>query len=64
MKREKILKIMSLRNSLLDADVSIFIVTKDHQTYEITFNTTYFNNKIWDEEWQINAEDVEYFEMA
>lgn len=64
MKREKILKIMSHKNSLLDADVSIFIVTKDYHTYEVTFNTTLFNNKIWDEEWGINAEDVEHFILA
>lgn len=66
MTREKILKILSHKDSMLDAGVSTFIVTKQNRLmpYEVTYNTTVFNDKILDETWQIYFEDIEYFEIA
>ncbi len=57
-------KIMSMRNSFLELGARVFIVTKNHSRYEVTYDTTYFNNKIWDKEWEIRAEDVERIELA
>lgn len=63
---EKLKKVFSSKDSLLDSGLSIFIVTKHHRLmpYEVTYNTTYFNGKIFDEHWQIDIKDVEYFEIA
>jgi hypothetical protein len=66
MKKEKIEKIFSSKDSLLDSGLSIFIVTKHHRLmpYEVTYNTVYSDEKIFDEFWQIDIKDVECFEIV
>ena len=52
--------------SLFDSGFSVFIVTKQNHLmpYEITYKTTYSDEKVFDEGWQINIEDIEHFEIA
>lgn len=62
MTESQVVKVFNRMQSFLDLGLNVFVYTED-ESYEITYNTTCFRKKIWDEEWEINISDVERFEI-